>query len=121
MDVIAPLLIAQKFFIALLGLSIGYHMARAFRDIETYLGEPGFTKWFKEAFKQAAHHYDIGLAGMIIAINIYLWTNPFTRLNIALFIFFMFLAAYWDDRADAPPKELIRFAIKFLENKIIRR
>jgi hypothetical protein len=112
MDVIALLLLTQKFFIALFGLSIGYHMAQAFRDIETRLGETGFIKWFREAVKQATHHYDIGLAGMITGISIYLWTSPFTRINIALFVFFMFLAAYWDDRADAPPQELIIFTVR---------
>ena len=115
MYLIQPLLIAQTVLLALLGLSIGYHMARAFRDIETHLGDPAFIKWFREAVRKATHHYDIGLAGMIAAISIFTHTNPVTWQNAGIFLFFMFLAAYWDDRADATPKELIVYAIQFIK------
>ncbi|MBC2746253.1 MAG: hypothetical protein HF975_04455 [ANME-2 cluster archaeon] len=115
MDPTPYLLTSLQFLIGFLGLSIGYHMSREFRDIETHIGEPGFTPWFIGALKKATQLHDLGLLGTILALSIYIPENPLTRTNSAIFLFFMFLAAYWDDRADAPPKDLINFSLDLLK------
>jgi phage shock protein PspC (stress-responsive transcriptional regulator) len=114
MDLTAPLLTSLNILIALFGLSLGYHISQAFREIETYIGQPAFRLWFIAALKKSTQRYDIGLAGMIAGISLYLNVSPLCRSNAAILLFFMFLAAYWSDRSDAPPTELIHFAFGFI-------
>ena len=101
--------------IAYLGLCIGYHVVRAFRDIETQIGQPGFSVWLRGALDRAMHHHDIWIAGIIACICVYQWTTPFTNLNVAIFMVTMSFAAWWDDKHDAPPKELVTAFIHYLK------
>lgn len=104
-----------------LGLSIGYHVSRAFRDIESVLGEPGFVLWLRKALDNTIHHHDIGIMIIILCTGVYLWTDPLTRMNIAGFLFGVGFAAYWDDKHDAPPNQLITDALIVLKNIITRK
>lgn len=115
------ILLIQTFIIAYYGLSVGYHIALAFRDIESKIGEPGFYKYLKLAIKQAVHHYDIGILFIIIAISFITETNPVTYFNIGVFLFGIGFAAYWDDKHDAPPKELVAEFIAIVKKWILKK